>query len=512
MDGPGKGDVVLGGSGGDGAHVVLGHHAVEALLVGDLGGILIPPVAQVIGVTLGAVDEGVHLVVFHVLEQGENVLHRVHLAVEALDDATVLHVGIVLDGGAGQLLTGHGLHGVIQGGQAVVHGVVVLTQDGHTAIGVDVHKVGVILGLAGHKQVVGVAGGVGVHVLGRAVDAQSQGALLIVLGDGVGHALLVHDLLHPATGDIGDAGLIVDLDVVKVDEVVLHLQLLGGGVEIIGVVQISLGQNGHGDLHVGAVAQVGDGGGEGGLGGGLRQGHLQHTVLHGEVGRVALPGDGGAVVGALHQGHVPAQSVPLLGVLQLGLGLAEDEVPGVVVHFHLVDGHAGPDVREVLGDIHPDIAGRDLVKGEGAGLLGLAVGDVGHVGPLIAVVRDLDLVGLAAGLLPEQTDAVEGGGLAEVQAQPLGVALTEGAAGPAGVHVAVDGLVLGEVAGLVARRGGGGGEGQVGAGHFIGEGGSGVGDLVGLSLGQRSGIADGGQTHGTHGDQSADFLGNLAHG
>ena len=170
VDGPGKGDVVLGGSGGDGAHVVLGHHAVEALLVGDLGGILIPPVAQVIGVALGAVDEGVHLVVFHVLEQGENVLHRVHLAVEALDDAAVLHVGIVLDGGAGQLLTGHGLHGVVQGGQAVVHGVVVLTQDGHAAIGVDVHKVGVILGLAGHKQVVGVAGGVGVHVLGGAVQ------------------------------------------------------------------------------------------------------------------------------------------------------------------------------------------------------------------------------------------------------------------------------------------------------------------------------------------------------
>ena len=170
VDGPGKGDVVLGGSGGDGAHVVLGHHAVETLLVGDLGGILIPPVAQVIGITLGAVDEGVHLVVFHVLEQGENVLHRVHLAVEALDDAAVLHVGIVLDGGAGQLLTGHGLHGVVQGGQAVVHGVVVLAQDGHAAIGVDVHKVGVILGLAGHKQVVGVAGGVGVHVLGRAVQ------------------------------------------------------------------------------------------------------------------------------------------------------------------------------------------------------------------------------------------------------------------------------------------------------------------------------------------------------
>ena len=60
VSGPDEIDVAGFGGSGHGAQVVLGYHAEEALLLGERSGVVVAPVAQVVGVRLGTVDEYVH--------------------------------------------------------------------------------------------------------------------------------------------------------------------------------------------------------------------------------------------------------------------------------------------------------------------------------------------------------------------------------------------------------------------------------------------------------------------
>ena len=98
------------------------------LLRRDAGRVGVSPFLRMVGVALGAVHVHVHLVARHEAEEVLADLGAVGHAVVALDDAAVLHVGVVLNLSADDVV-GVRIEDLLEGSQAAERGVGVLAND-----------------------------------------------------------------------------------------------------------------------------------------------------------------------------------------------------------------------------------------------------------------------------------------------------------------------------------------------------------------------------------------------
>ena len=157
---------------------VLRHPAVLFLFGGKAFRVSVLPLLRVVGVALGTVKIGVHLVAHH--EAHQVLLHRngIGVAVISLHDATALLVGIVVDGDAGQIFRA-GVENLFQRSEAVEGGIGVLAQDDNAGpsfcISCEGEDVAVVLAfLCQYRAVQAEGGGLGIGSVGTAVDTQEQ--------------------------------------------------------------------------------------------------------------------------------------------------------------------------------------------------------------------------------------------------------------------------------------------------------------------------------------------------
>ena len=162
---------------GDIAHHLLREIANAQLLGTNGGGIRVAPVARVIGVALGAIHVGIHLVARHESEQvfsdGSSVRH----SVVALDDAAVLHVGPVIDGDTIKV-AGATVEHLLQRCQATEHSIGVLAHYSHlryTTLSTKVENVAVEFWLAENATIKLCRRNVLIGNSMRAINAQHQG-------------------------------------------------------------------------------------------------------------------------------------------------------------------------------------------------------------------------------------------------------------------------------------------------------------------------------------------------
>ena len=335
---------------GDLAHLIGGADALLGLLLRGGLGIIHIPQSQVVGVGLGAVEEGVHLVALGKVEPAQGPFHAPGVAVVAFHAATVLLERVVLDGGHLHHAVGGLLQHQVQGGQGEVGGVGVLAQDHDVPVLEDLHHMGVVPILGGGEH---VPGDVGVSVGGvrRAVDAYIQ----------VGHAF------HPGVGPGVSQAVVGE-----------HFLDTAGGQRVDAVALHHVHRAGKGDGGLGVGDLLGDGVDQ--IVAGLLLAALDGGVVH----RQLEDGNGlpvrGAVIGHIHpqvaaggrggQGHALVRG----GGLRVAL-IHRHPVAGIVGHLELV----GNDVILLPGDVH-DVEGGGAAKVH-IDPLGIRAGAAGVGGP-----------------------------------------------------------------------------------------------------------------------------------
>ena len=134
---------VAGPSGlGHAAHVILRNPPHAALLFTDLCRILLGPIAQVIRVHLGRIDEDIHLETLEELEQAAVCIHRIGVAIESLDCATPLAVRVVFISHLVQRSPCGLLQNLLQGGEGIVFRTLAIAQHHDVAVG-NLHHMGI---------------------------------------------------------------------------------------------------------------------------------------------------------------------------------------------------------------------------------------------------------------------------------------------------------------------------------------------------------------------------------
>ena len=332
---PHKVHVALGGLLRKLAHLILGADADFCFLFGDFGGIVLIPLAQVIGVGLGAVEEDIHLIALGKVKPAESAFHAPGIAIVALHRAAVLLECVVLKGGNLQSSRLGLIQHLLQGGQAVIGGVAVLAQDDNIPIGKDLDHVHIVFVLSFGEHLPGNPF-MGIRQAAGAVDADIQVGGVLVGGLAVnrGQIIFGKHFVHAAAGHLVDALFRDNCHCVRHRGGSLFIgDLLGDGINLV----VALGLHRH---FTGAVVDLY-----------LINGNrvpADVVVVAGDIDpQIAANGrgrQGHALIGGDRRGIALIDRLPLTGVCGY-LELVSVDVLLLPVNVHGIKGGGGAEIN-----------------------------------------------------------------------------------------------------------------------------------------------------------------------